>query len=89
MIAVTSPLGLAITAGACWRLVKLATSDAILDKTAEMDAQMAQRLPVRYLSLVPRGVDRRRRRRTRRALLVLVGLGRLRARLICRGRLHD
>ena len=32
MIAVTSPLGLAITAGACWRLVKLATSDAIFDR---------------------------------------------------------
>jgi hypothetical protein len=32
VIAVTSPLGLAITAGACWRLVKLATSDAILDR---------------------------------------------------------
>ena len=32
VIAVTSPLGLAITAGACWRLVKLATSDAIFDR---------------------------------------------------------
>ena len=50
VIAVTSPLGLAITAGACWRLVKLATSDAILDKPRSLLARFyaAQTRRVRH-----------------------------------------